>query len=66
MTLKLGDVIRADKHGAVVIPINANHAIAKVAELITRREAVVFNAARAPDATLAKIKQALVASAEIN
>ena len=60
-----GDVIHADKHGAVVIPANAARAVVEAADLITRREAIVLSAARAPDATLEKIKQAMAESAKI-
>ena len=65
MTVKPGDVVHADKHGAVVIPANSAHVVAEAADLITRREAVVLKAARAPDATLEKIKQAMAESAKI-
>jgi regulator of RNase E activity RraA len=66
MTVNPGDVIHADKHGAVVIPANTALAVAEAADLITRREAVVLSAARAPEATLGKIKQAMAESAKIN
>ena len=66
MTVKPGDVIHADKHGAVVIPANAAHAVAEAADLITRREGMVLKAVRASDTTLAKIRQAMAESAKIN
>jgi regulator of RNase E activity RraA len=65
MTVKPGDLVHADKHGAVVIPAAAASAVAEAAGLITRREAVILKAARAPGATLAKIKQAMAESAKI-
>lgn len=65
MTVKPGDVVHADKHGAVVIPANTARAIADAADLITRREAVILEAARAPGATLEKIKRAMAESAKI-
>ena len=65
MIVKPGDVIHADKHGAVIIPADAARAVAEAADLLTRREAVILKAARAPDATLEEIKQAMTASAKI-
>ncbi len=65
MTVKPGDLVHADKHGAVVIPAGSARAVAEAAGLITRREAVILKAARAPGATLEKIKQAMAESAKI-
>ena len=65
MSVKPGDLIHADKHGAVVIPAGAARAVAAAAGLITRREAVILEAARAPGATLEKIKRAMAASAKV-
>jgi regulator of RNase E activity RraA len=65
MVVRPGDVIHADKHGAVVIPANAARSVLEAADLITRREAIILSAARAPDATLEKIKQAMAESAKI-
>ncbi len=48
MTVKPGDLIHADKHGAVVIPASAARTVAEAADLITRREAVILKAAVRP------------------
>jgi regulator of RNase E activity RraA len=65
MTVNPGDVIHADKHGAVIIPADSALAVVESADLITRREAVVLKAARAPNPTLEKIRQAMAESAKI-
>lgn len=52
-----GDLIAADIHGAIQIPMDAAPKLPKVAELLTKRESIVIKAARGADAspeTLAK------------
>jgi len=43
-----GDVIHADQHGAVVIPIGVCAQVKEAAQLIARRERVIIDAARRP------------------
>ena len=66
MTVKPGNVIHADQHGAVVIPANAAHAVAEAADLITPREGVGLKAVRESDATFEKIRQAMAESVKVN
>lgn len=65
MAVKPGDVIHADKHGAVVIPNQAARAVVDAAELLARRESVILKAARTPDVTLEKIMQAMTESSKV-
>ena len=66
MTVNSGDIIHADRHGAVVIPPDAVKALPDAIDLLTRREAVILEAARAPDFDIDKLKAAMGQSAEIH
>lgn len=66
MTLRSGDLIHADRHGAVVIPLDVAARLPDAAELCGRRETPILDIARSPDFTLARLKEALARSAEIH
>ena len=66
MVVQSHDLIHADRHGAVVIPRGAARAVIDAAALIGRREAVVLEAAKAPNTDVAAIKRAMIASAEVS
>ena len=66
MTVKSGDLIHADRHGAIVIPPGVAAKLPDAAELCGRRETPILEIARSPDFTLEKLKQALQRSAEIH
>jgi regulator of RNase E activity RraA len=66
MTVRSGDLIHADCHGAVVIPLDIAPKVPEAAELCGRRETPILEIARSPDFTLEKLKQALARSAEIH
>lgn len=53
-----GDLIHADRHGAVIIPEAVAAAVPDAIELCTRKEEPVLAAARAPGFTVEKLKQA--------
>jgi len=59
MAVKSGDLIHADRHGAVVVPVETIDAMQKAADDLAAREAKIIAAARAPDVTLDKIKAAM-------
>jgi len=59
MAVKNGDLIHADRHGAVVVPINKISAMRAALDLLTKKEARIIGAARAADATVEKIKAAM-------
>ena len=60
------DVIHADYHGAVVIPADAVAKLPAAIELISRREKVILDMARAPDFSSAKMREALKRAGEIH
>ncbi|MBI1777881.1 MAG: RraA family protein [Proteobacteria bacterium] len=66
MIVDPGDLIHADRHGAVVIP----HAVAKkvpaACDLLTRKEAVILKAARKKGFSVEELKQALAKADEIH
>ena len=66
MTVQDGDLIHADQHGAVVIPIEVAAEVKAAADLIARREAVVIEAARQPGFSFEKLQQAWAGMAEIH
>jgi regulator of RNase E activity RraA len=66
MTVQSDDLIHADSHGAIVIPIELAAKLPEAAELCGRREAPILAIARSPDFSLEKLKEALKRSAEIH
>ena len=65
MVVRSGDLIHADRHGAVVIPHHVARDVAPALDLMQRREAVVIETARDPDFTAEKLKEAYRRSAQI-
>jgi regulator of RNase E activity RraA len=53
------DLIHADRHGAVVVPLDTIPAMVPALDKITKQEARIIQAARAPGATAESIKAAL-------
>jgi Demethylmenaquinone methyltransferase len=66
MTVRSGDLIHADRHGAVVIPLDVAAKLPDAAELCGRRETPILEIARSKDFTLERLKEALKRSAEIH
>ena len=66
MTVVDGDVVHADRHGAVVVPREAVARIPEAVELLTRREAVILSAARSGGFDVDVLKRAMADSAEIH
>jgi len=66
MAVKPNDIVHADRHGAVVVPADCVKRLPAAIELLTRREAVILKAARAPGFNLAILKKAMSDSAEIH
>jgi regulator of RNase E activity RraA len=66
MVAQHDDVIHADYHGAVVIPADAVAKLPAAIDLITRREKVILDMARAPGFSAAKMREALRAAGEIH
>lgn len=59
MAVKSGDLIHADRHGAVVVPSDKVEEMMQAMEVLTEREAKIIQAARDPDMTLEKLKAAM-------
>lgn len=53
-----GDLIHADRHGAVIIPDEVAAAVPDAIDLCTRKEVPILAAARAPGFNVEKLKQA--------
>ena len=66
MTVRSGDLVHADRHGAVVIPVDVAAKLPEAAELMARREAVILDIARGCGFTIDKLKQAITRSDEIH
>jgi regulator of RNase E activity RraA len=66
MTVRSDDLIHADRHGAIVIPLDIAAKLPEAAELCGRRETPILEIARSPAFTLEKLKEALARSAEIH
>jgi regulator of RNase E activity RraA len=59
MAAKSGDLIHADRHGAVVVPVDKIDAMQAALDGLMKQEARIIQAARAPSATVESIKAAL-------
>lgn len=59
MDVKSGDLIHADQHGAVQVPVDKVEEMMKALEALTAREAAIIEAALDADMTLDKLKAAL-------
>jgi len=59
MTVRSNDLIHADRHGAVVVPVDKIGAMKEALVGLAEREAKIIKAARAPDMTVEKIKAAI-------
>ena len=66
MTVDDGDIVHADRHGAVVVPREAVAKLPAAVELLTRREAVILAAARSEGFDIDTLKRAMADSAEIH
>lgn len=66
MTVRSGDLIHADRHGAVVIPVDVAAKLPDAAELCARRETPILEIARSASFSLEGLKAALRRSSEIH
>jgi len=66
MTVHHDDLIHADQHGAVVVPLDVVADIPDAVDLIVRREAVILEAARAADFNIDKLLDAMSRQSEIH
>lgn len=66
MVVQDNDIIHADRHGAVIVPRDAVKKLPDAIDLLTRKEAVILEAARAPGFDIEKLKTAMGQSADIH
>jgi regulator of RNase E activity RraA len=59
MIVQSGDLIHADRHGAVVIPHGLERKVVEAAALIAKREAVIIKASREPGFSVEALKRAM-------
>ena len=58
MIVSAGDIIHADRHGAVVVPPDAVAKIPAAVDLLTRREKVIIEASKQPGFSIERLRQA--------
>lgn len=66
MQVSPGDLVHADRHGAVAFDPKLCAEILKAVDLLTRREAKILEAARAPDFDIEKLAKAMADAEEIH
>ena len=66
MTVRPNDLVHADMHGAVVIPLDAAPKLLDAVKLCERREEPILTIARSDSFSLEKLKNALSRAAEIH
>ena len=60
-----GDIVHADRHGAVTIPRDVLEKLPAAIDLMARREKVILDAARKPGFGIAALREAFAASDQI-
>ncbi len=65
MGVRHGELIHADRHGAVVVPLAVARALPQAVDLMARREKVILDACARPDFDIEALRQALADSAEV-
>ena len=66
LTINPGDLIHADRHGAVVIPHEAVEKIPAAVDLLARRERVIIEASKQPGFSIERLRQAFKEQDEIH
>jgi len=66
MLVSSGDLVHADRHGAVVIPHDVARQVPDACKLLERREAVILEACRQPDFDVEALGRAMANSNEIH
>jgi regulator of RNase E activity RraA len=66
MLVRSGDIVHADRHGAVTIPTALAEKIPAACDLMARKEAVILEMARAPGFNVDKLREALKKQDEIH
>jgi regulator of RNase E activity RraA len=58
MIVSAGDLVHADRHGAVVIPPDAVHKLPEACAVLARREKVILDACKAPGFSVERLREA--------
>ncbi len=66
MMVRSGDIIHADRHGAVVIPADKIAKVPEAIDFMARKEAVILDLAKAPGFTIDKLREAMAKQDEIH
>ena len=66
MTVADGDLIHADRHGAVVIPHAVARKVVEAARQVGDKEAVILDVCRSPDFSFEKLKAAMIGPKDIH
>ena len=66
MVVSANDIIHADRHGAVVVPVEAVAKIPEAVDLLTRREKVLIEASKQPGFSIERLRQAYREQDEIH
>jgi regulator of RNase E activity RraA len=66
MVVRPGDLIHADRHGAVVVPLAAARPLLAAAALCARREQVILDACASPDFRIELLRKAMGDSDQIH
>ena len=66
MRVRPGDLIHADRHGAVVLPADGLADVLMAVDLCTRREAPILAAARHADFSIGKLRAAMAEADDIH
>ena len=65
MVVSSGDLVHADRHGAVAIPAEVARDVAEAAELVIRREAVMLKEAKRSGVTPTSLRDAYIAAGKV-
>ena len=60
-----GDIVHADRHGAVAFPAEQLEKLPAAIDLMARKEKVILDAARAPGFNVEKMRAAMAASEQV-
>lgn len=66
MAVRHGDLVHADRHGAVVVPADALAGLPAALDRVARRESLILAAARGHGFDLAKLKRAMADASDIH
>lgn len=66
MEVDEGDLVHADQHGAVVIPMDSAQAVVDEAKRVMARERILIEAAKQPGFNMEKMREAWAGMAEIH